>query len=356
MARSSATPKKKTASSSKTKSPRGAKTKTPTKPKVGAAPKLRAKPAPRPKRATAAKGSVTTAKAVAKAVAKGATKRVAKGAKAPRRPTLDRAAVEAHLLRRLTELGTVSLAAPDDEAPPGSLADVRAAAEALAARGDGLLFATASGDALSRTLHALPEAVTATLQATLAQTDALFAHLAPAAKKGALARHVAREEVEAMLAPVLGAFAPEADPRNLDAAPILAAIEELALVGPPDADAVSVPALVLFLTSSGAYRQPREALAAVVFAAGLGHLELLPDGGLGLLADVDADLCPHGPHGTPLRWARRPETTFTAERRPTSLPPSPPPGRSGDGAAGLELERVDAWSAELFEPEEPNGP
>jgi hypothetical protein len=310
---------------------------------------LMARPALRTPKKKTTTSSPKTKKTVAATPAKTSTARnpakvASKPAKKPATKVASKhASLEAELARLLADSGTLALATARSALGSPSMAALGAAAEALAARGQALLFATPEGDVLSRTWSVLEAPVARALRKAVASASEVLEQTHGSKAR----RQLARESLRAAMGPIVETFATEADPRRVNPAPLLSALDELAQVGPPDADAVSVPALVLFLVSSGTYATPREALAAVVFAAGLGYLQLLPDGGLGLLADVDAELCPRGSQGTPLRWARRADAVFT-ERRPTSLPPS----RATDAAAGLELERVDAWSAELFDPED----
>jgi hypothetical protein len=49
------------------------------------------------------------------------------------------------------------------------------------------------------------------------------------------------------------------------------------------------------------------AQAALLSVAQLGLVELRPEGGLGRLSDAELLVCPPGPEGTRLSWARRVE-------------------------------------------------
>jgi hypothetical protein len=66
-----------------------------------------------------------------------------------------------------------------------------------------------------------------------------------------------------------------------------------------------VPSIVSHLRSSFSSDAAREALLA---AANSGLLELRPEGGINRLSAEELSLCPPGPQGTRLSWARRTET------------------------------------------------
>lgn len=63
-----------------------------------------------------------------------------------------------------------------------------------------------------------------------------------------------------------------------------------------------VPAIVGRLAPQLA---PNQAIALLMSAAAQELLELRPEGGIGRLSEAELSVCPPGPHGTRLSWARR---------------------------------------------------
>jgi hypothetical protein len=81
--------------------------------------------------------------------------------------------------------------------------------------------------------------------------------------------------------------------------PVALVVDAVRSHASPTTGLAPVPAIARALGS----RLPdvREALLA---AAAAGRVELRPESGVGLLAPADAELCPRGPDGWPLSWAR----------------------------------------------------
>ncbi len=114
------------------------------------------------------------------------------------------------------------------------------------------------------------------------------------------ARTLLREDLAALMAPIEGAARPPAAEAKADGVSAIVA-DALRRMEHPALGLVRIPDLVRALDGRVAIADVHRAL---LDAASAGEVELRPEAGGEFLSEVDARLCPPGPRGTVLSYAR----------------------------------------------------
>lgn len=196
----------------------------------------------------------------------------------------------------LTALKSTIAGATSAEAKAAALTLVRQQAATIVWRGRAQVFASPDVDALQRE----------ELQAIKKALDRASKAIAAGLGRRAVPLSVLRQDVSRDLQEALEVCAAAPAPRPLDRAAgapplgrLLAALESSR---DPRLGLAFVPRV---LQALGLDSDPEGAHRLLLDAEARGLIELRPEGGLGRLSEQELSLCPPGPQGTRLSWARR---------------------------------------------------